>query len=148
MATKGPVPKRSDQRHGHRPKADADDITRITPTEEILGPPLDLEGCHPLAADWYDGLRRSGQAGLYQPSDWAQARIWTELISRALNQGDRPSAVLVAAWASGAGELLTTEGARRRMRLELDRPMRSDPYAEHAEATVSNIMARLTGENA
>jgi len=145
MATKGPVPKRSDQRHGHRAKADADNITRITETDEIFGPPLDLEGVHPLASDWYDGLRRSAQADLFQPSDWSTARVWTELLSRALNQGDRPSAVLVAAWASGATELLTTEGARRRMRLELDRPQKADADAVRAAATVTAIRARLTG---
>jgi len=147
MGTHGPIPKRSDQRMGHRAKDDADDITRITPTEEILGPPLDLEGCHPLASDWYEGLRRSGQADLYQASDWAQARVWTELLSRALKQGSKPSAVLVAAWSSGAAELLSTEGARRRMRLELDRPRRSDPDAERAAASVADIRARLTREH-
>jgi len=32
--------------------------------------------------------------------------------------------MLVAAWSSGAAELLTKEGARRRLRIELDRECR------------------------
>lgn len=75
---------------------------------------------HPMAADWFRSLRESGQSAFYEPSDWQTARVWAELLSRQLLAG-RPSSQMIAAWAAGATELLTTEGARRRGRLELER---------------------------
>jgi hypothetical protein len=147
MGSRGPIPKRSDQRAGHRSKDDSAAITRLpgTPIDDPQGPPLDLVDAHPLAVDWYEGMRRSAQGYLFQPSDWSTARVWAELLSRALKQGDRPSAVLVAAWASGSTELLSTEGARRRVRLELDRPKRVDADDLRAKATVTALRTRLMG---
>jgi hypothetical protein len=62
-----------------------------------------------------------------------------------MKQGDRPSAVLIAAWHSGAAELLTTEGARRGVQIELERQPERDAHRERAEATVSDIQNRLMG---
>ena len=147
MATKGPIPKRSDQKHGHRTQAERDSISKIpvSAVDTITGPELGLNEPDPLAQDWYEGLRKSPQAIYFQPSDWAQARVWAELLSRALKQGERPSAVLIAAWSSGAAELMTTEGARRRMRVELERSSSSDPDADRADATVTDLRTRLGG---
>jgi hypothetical protein len=88
--------------------------------------------------------RRSGQAQFFEPSDWAQAKVWAHLLSVELFK-DKPSAMMIAAWASGAAELLTTEGARRRMRIELERAVVSDPGQDHADATVSSLMDRIGG---
>lgn len=147
MAAKGPVPKRSDQRLGHRTQAELDSVQKI-PFKQLTepsGPDLNLIDPDPLASDWYEGLRLSGQAEFFQPSDWAQARVWAELLSRALKQGGKPSAVLIAAWSSGASELMTTEGARRRMRLELERVPSADPDADRSDATVTDLRSRLGG---
>jgi hypothetical protein len=76
---------------------------------------------HPLARGWYSSLAESGQSAFYEPSDWQQAQVWATLLSRLL-YADRPSPEMAKAWQSGAAELLTTEGARRRLRLELTRP--------------------------
>lgn len=143
---KGPIPKRSDQKLGHRTEAEKAAVTKVVaqPSGPVR-PELGIEGVHELAADWYEGLRRSAQAEFFQPSDWAQARIWTELLSRTLKQGERPSAVLIAAWSSGAAELLTTEGARRRVRIELERVRGEDPDAARAMATVTDLRSRLGG---
>ena len=62
-----------------------------------------------------------------------------------LPEATRPSAVLIAAWSSGAGELLTTEGARRRMRIELERRPDRDADEERADATVTALRTRLEG---
>jgi hypothetical protein len=56
----------------------------------------------------------------YEPSDWATAQYVAEAMSRGL-ESPRFSAQLFAAVSSAMTELLTTEGARRRARLEIER---------------------------
>jgi hypothetical protein len=67
MPTKGPVPKRSTQRLGHRTQAERERTqTVVVPkSTKLAGPPLGIVDPHPLARDWYEGLRRSGQAGVH-----------------------------------------------------------------------------------
>lgn len=84
------------------------------------GPPTGDDAWHPIARDWYRSLGESGQSEMYQPSDWQTARVLAEVLSRALNSGKVPAALLDT-WQRGATELLTTEGARRRARIELER---------------------------
>lgn len=118
MGARGPVPKRVEARLGHRTVAERS-VTVAAGFEGVTQPPAD-DSWHVMAAEWYESLALSGQAAFYQPSDWATARVWAEILSRQLSAG-RVSAQMIAAWASGATELLTTEGARRRGRLELER---------------------------
>ena len=107
MGARGPVAKRSEERMGHRSKEEKDSITKAP-----SGAP----------ADWYLSLRESGQAAFYQPSDWAVARYAAELMSRVLDCSERgPNGQLVAALNSVMSSLLTTEGDRRRARMELER---------------------------
>jgi hypothetical protein len=90
---------------------------------------------HPIATGWYLSLRESGQAAFYQPSDWATARYAAELMSRMLSTDRPPNGQLVAALNSVMGSLLTTEGERRRARIELARK----PAAQQAPAGVTAI---------
>jgi hypothetical protein len=85
----------------------------------------------------------SGQARWYQPSDWQTARVWAELLSRQLASG-RPSAQMVAAWQQAATELLTTEGARRRARIELEAPA-VDEDEVAADAAMVTYLAAVKG---
>lgn len=92
------------------------------------GPPADVpdlpepdERWHQIATDWYLSLRESGQAAFYQPSDWAVARYVAELMSRGLSSDRPPNGQYVAALNSAMSSLLTTEGDRRRARIELER---------------------------
>lgn len=159
----GPVPKRSSQRRrrnkpdGPPPKGGAGATTEAwVEYAESLG--LDVpegsgraevqelvaaygrdEGWHPLAAEWFESLSQSGQSAFYEPSDWATARVAAELLSRALRQ-DRLSAALIERWQSAATELLTTEGARRRVRIELDVAAAGDGgLDEEAQSSVSDL---------
>ena len=138
--SRGPVPKRSSQRR--RRNSDGVEIA-TAPAAGAAAPEADPEW-HPLARDWYAALGESGQATFMEPSDWAQARIWAELISRELHKG-RASAQMVQAWASGATELLTTEGARRRLRIELERGATVDEDEEAAVASIDRYRNRRTG---
>jgi hypothetical protein len=123
MGARGPIGKRSEERMGHRSKEEKDSVTKAP-----SGAPVDLPDLpdadplwHPIAADWYLSLRESGQAAFYQPSDWAVARYAADLMSKVLMSERGPNGQLVAALNSVMSSLLTTEGDRRRARMELER---------------------------
>jgi hypothetical protein len=140
MSTRGPVPKRSDQRR----RTNKPDVPLIQAEagEHVTQPPA-VAAWHPMAKEWYRALGRSGQCRFYEASDWAQARIAAEIASRML-QSARVSAPLLAAWLSMSTGLLTTEGDRRRMRIELSRGG-VDEDAVAAAAAVTDIRSRLGG---
>jgi hypothetical protein len=144
MGARGPVPKRSSQRRRTN-KPEGGEITTAPSRAVRVAPPPAESRWHPLVRDWYDSLAESGQSRFYEPSDWAQAKIWAELLSRELKKRSRISAQMIAAWAAGATELLTTEGARRRMRLELERAGEVDGDEEAAVVAIDEYQKRLSG---
>ena len=122
MGAHGPIPKRSEERR-RRNKDDGPELIQAP-----AGAPDDLPELpepnplwHPIATDWYLSLRESGQAAFYEPSDWAVARYVAELMSRGLSEDRPPNGQYVAALNSAMASLLTTEGDRRRARMELER---------------------------
>lgn len=137
----GAVPKRSSQRR--RVNKTEIEIAQAPAADNVSIPPPNPEWSPP-ATRWYLSLAESGQSIWFEPSDWAQAWIWTEFLSRALNQGERPSSQLIAAWSAGASELLTTEGARRRMRIELARAEKADADEDAAVAALDEYRARFS----
>lgn len=72
MDTRGPVPKRSGDRNGHRSKDEALAVTSVELEGEVDIPDADPER-HPIAQDLWESLEKSGQARFYEPSDWAIA---------------------------------------------------------------------------
>lgn len=103
---------------------------------------------HPVAEGWYLALARSGQAIFYEPSDWATAYLVAGQISLALEprpvqigvDGEgapifrtmvmpMPGATLNAILKAGSS-LMTTEGDRRRLRMELERKKAADAAIE------------------
>lgn len=138
----GPIPKRSDQRR--RRNTDGGEITSGSGPAVGIEVPEPDPHWHVAAVRWYRSLADSGQAGWYQPSDWAQAWIWAEFLSRALNQGARPSSQLIATWSAGATELMTTEGARRRLRMELERGGVVDDDENAAVAALDDYRTRFS----
>jgi hypothetical protein len=122
MGAHGPIPKRSEERR-RRNKDDGPELIQAP-----AGGPEDLPDLpepdplwHPIAVDWYLSLRESGQAAFYEPSDWAVARYAADLMSKVLMSERGPNGQLVAALNSVMSSLLTTEGDRRRARMELER---------------------------
>lgn len=111
----GPVPKRDAERR-RRNKVDID---KVEITGEVEAPDVDPDW-HPIAKDWYVSLGKSGQSRYFEPSDWSAARYVAEVMTRNLG-GFKFSAQLFAAVWSAMADLLTTEGARRRVRMEVDR---------------------------
>lgn len=108
--------------------------------QELVAQGAGDDGWHPLAREWFDSLADSGQAGFFEPSDWATARVYAEVLSsavRLLREGGRGAGTLIERWQVGATELLTTEGARRRARIELERE--ADGQDEETTADVSEL---------
>lgn len=122
MGSRGPIPKRSEERR-RRNKVDGPELVTAPsgPPTELPDLPDPDPNWHEIATDWYLSLRESGQAAFYEPSDWAVARYVAELMSRALSSDRPPNGQYVAALNSAMSSLLTTEGDRRRARMELER---------------------------
>ncbi|MFF8299580.1 hypothetical protein ACF07M_30030 [Streptomyces globisporus] len=122
MGTRGPIPERSEARR-RRNKPDGPDLVQASsgPPEEMPDLPEPDPLWHPIASDWYLSLRESGQSAFYEPSDWAMARYAAHVMSQVLMSDRGPNGQLVAALNSVMSSLLTTEGDRRRARLELER---------------------------
>jgi hypothetical protein len=144
MGARGPVGKRSDQRHGHRTKAEQEAVTKVQINDGPLPVEEPEESWHPIAKRWFTSLGESGQRVFYEASDWATARYVAEAMSRNLEAG-RFSAQLFAAVMSGMSSLLTTEGDRRRVRVELERAVQTDADEEAAVAALDEWRKRLSG---
>jgi hypothetical protein len=129
----GPVPKRSDQRRSSAPPGRP--ITKAPAGSRVpVACPEPEERWHPQAVKWYSALAESGQAQFYEPSDWAQAALIAEGISRML-YADRLSAQMFTAVNDASVRLLVTEGDRRRARIELDRAGAAADADEDAAVT-------------
>jgi hypothetical protein len=129
----GPIPKRSDERRRTNHKAETDRVSLALPVVEWPEPdPL----WPAIARDWFRSLGESGQAVYYEPSDVQMARVGAEVLARLINQGQRMSSQLLASWLTLSNSLLTTEGDRRRVRLELERQGSTD---EDEDASVTAI---------
>jgi hypothetical protein len=119
---RGPVPKRSEART-RRNKEPEGDVKLAKGTSKPSSWPPASERWDELAVDWYHGLRDSGMAEYYEQSDIEMARIIAGELSHYLKsyEGKR-SAMMFAALMTAMSSLGVTEGDRRRMRIELEKP--------------------------
>jgi hypothetical protein len=130
MGTRGPIPKRDEERV-RRNKTGEDGLE--TDTVEMVGkvevPELDLpvlmdrDGnllqTHPMVVNLWESLPMSGQAKYWEPSDWQYARIVMFAINELLVDGI--SAMKLAAVDAMMSKLLLTEADRRRVKIEVQR---------------------------
>jgi hypothetical protein len=155
----GPVPKRSNQRHGHRGQAAVAAIDRA-PAAARVEVPAAHEDWHPIARRWFESLADSGQAFFYEPSDWATAYLIAESISRDLNPqfvgiSEKTGEPIIekipmkgaslAAYLKAMTALLVTEGDRRRARVELERPQGDDADEQAGVTAIDEWQRRLSG---
>lgn len=117
----GPPPKRDDQRR-HRGELALGKVADRAPGAAEVPIPEANPSWHPIALRWYESLAKSGQSVFYEPSDWMTAWVVAESMSLELSTGEPPKAASLTAWLKAMSVLMVTEGDRRRMRLELDRP--------------------------
>jgi hypothetical protein len=110
----GPPPKPGSQR---RPRNKTQPSTRVAVHDAVRGPELTGEHSE-VAVRFWQSLRTSGQAEIYQPSDWSAA----ELVVVAIDAFTlKPQASMLASIRAGMAALLVSEADRRRVREELER---------------------------
>lgn len=141
MGARGPVPKRSNQRR--RRNADTRPDRVAAPAAPVSAPPLDFPA-HRIAEDWYRSLSDSGQAQYFEPSDWQAARVLAYDLTRHLNSGRASAQMLAAIW-SAMGDLLTTEAARRRVRMEILRASDEESDARAGVVAILDDYRRAVG---
>ena len=113
-----PVPKRSSERiRRNKPEVPIDKVTVIGGVDI---PALGIDDPHPITINLYQALRESGQSRYFEPSDWAFARFTLTFADKLL-KSQRPSGPVLATVHSMMGDLLVSEGARRRFRVEVER---------------------------
>lgn len=139
----GRMPKRSSQRTGHRTKAEKAATEAVPVAGEVQVPP-ESDEWHPLARDWYVSLTKSGQARFFEPSDWAAARYVAEVMTKNLTAETFSAALFSAVW-SAMDSLLTTEGSRRRVRLEIERKGGDTDADEESSVTQLDEYRQLYG---
>jgi hypothetical protein len=123
MGSRGPVPKRSQERR-RRNKVDTDTVT----IDGAVRAPRAEKDWHPIAKGWFNSLKKSGQSAFYEPSDWQLARYVASAMTTNLKAG-KFSAQLFQSVVAAMTELLTSEGARRRIRLEIQREVGDEDLA-------------------
>lgn len=139
MSRKGPPPKRDSQRRRQN-KPDTP-VETATSDGGVRGPKL--VGNHSAPAKrWYEALQRSGQAQFFEPSDWAAAELVVLAIDKFVKSG---SAMMLGAIEKMSANLLVTEGDRRRLRLELERPAPAQGQEGADVAWIDDARNRLRG---
>ncbi|UFD97943.1 minor tail protein [Streptomyces phage Pablito] len=121
MGVRGPIPNReSDLARPRSRKGTDEQEAKKGLMRKVTVPRADPEW-HPIAKQLYDSLKKSGQADFYQQSDWALAYALCDDLSH-YKKSSKRSAQMAQTLYSALGNLLVTEGDRRRVRIELQEP--------------------------
>lgn len=114
----GPVPKRSEERiRRNKPEYE---ITRIEAEGTVEQPDLGFDDPHPITVELWESMAQSAQSEYYEPTDWAYAKFVLHHADQLL-KNSRPSAQMFQGITSSFGDLLMSEGARRRVAMEIER---------------------------
>jgi hypothetical protein len=133
----GRIPKRVEARMGHRSKAEKEAVAQVPLNAPLVEQPPPDEGWHPLGLSWYQSLAASGQSLFFEPADWEAAKVAAGMITK-LFTTERVNAQLFSATWAAMNDLLSTEGSRRRLKLELERTG-GDKKAAQAASSVATI---------
>lgn len=117
MGTRGPAPKRSDQRR----RRNSPERPIEQPIGAVDAPDLALPGVHPLAESLYEAIKTSPEAQFFTPAVWQRARISTQVLSNALNAGGKMSAIMYSALQSDWKDFLISPADQRRLGIEVQR---------------------------
>lgn len=126
----GPPPKRSEERI-RRNKPDAP-IDKVQATGPVSVPDLGLTDPHPMVVDLYESMKTSAQSTYYEPSDWQNAR-WTFMELDRYLKSPKQTAIWLSTLHAMVGDLLLTEAARRRMRIEVERTKAAEAVTDVAD---------------
>lgn len=167
--TRGPLPKRSEERRRtNKPENEGKTAVTQGPGHKAVMPAPHPDW-HPLVTQFYLSLNESGESAWYQASDWMAAYVLCESMSRDLKPqfagfqerynhdsgGIEKTPVMVKMPLKGASlaaylrlfnTLGVTEGDRRRIGIELQKPTSGQPSAEElAAAGVADLRDRMMG---
>ena len=141
-------PKRSEQRR--RRNKDESGLTLLhgAGSSRVEVPEVD-PSWEPMAAEWFKSLAESGQARYFEPSDWQAARLLAHQMSLLLRDSEESgqpirASAFEALWSS-MGDLLTSEGARRKVRVELQRPTGDSGEAAATKSTLEEYQSMFSG---
>lgn len=95
-------------------------MAKAAGAESVVVPDADPQW-HPIARRLWDATRESGQTKFYEPSDWALLYSLMDDLSYAKRAERRPAGLVETIY-SQLGNLLVSEGDRRRVQVELHRP--------------------------
>lgn len=154
----GPPPKREEERR--RRNKDAVPTTKVNLDETLAGDvevPAADEDWHPIARLIWDSIPQSGQSIFMEPSDWAAAYLFCESVSRDLQPqvvGITESGEVIkdeiplkgaslSAYLKMMGQLMMTEGERRKLKIELERKKAADAAASGGSNVVPISKTRM-----
>ena len=127
---KGPVPKRSSERiRRNKPETP---LATIHALGVVKIPDLDLDNPHPIITELWDGMVKSAQSKYYEPSDWGYARLVLFFADQQIKAA-RPNGQILNTLHSMLGDLLVTEGSRRKCRIEVEREATKETVTDIAE---------------
>lgn len=134
------MPKRSDQRMGHRAKADEPQHVNVVGVVKI---PRVNPKWNATARALYRSLRDSGHSKYMEPSDWQAAQLAADTTTIAAET--KSADMMKLAWRMWT-DLMVNESSRRRAGIEVYREAAPPPAATPDEEpeTVSDHRARLT----
>lgn len=139
MGSRGPVPNRSEDLSRDR-DANRGDRPAITKGKSRpASVPEPDPTWHPIARLLWDATIESGQADFYESSDYAFLFSICDDVSYYKHMGKRSGQMLASIY-SAMENLLVTEGARRRVRVELQ-----DDVEEDAEVVDMDARRRQIG---
>ena len=130
MGTRGPVPKRSEERVGH-PTGKKEDVAVTAGELMPVKWPRARSGWSALAKEMYRAAQESGQSGFYQQTDIVRLRFLLDQMTYYEAQPQR-SAMMLQVITSEFSNLLLSEADRRRVRIELSR---KDTSVDDAQVT-------------
>lgn len=110
--------KRSDERHGHRTKAEQSQTSKVSTHVKPIVPHAD-PGWSKMAQEMYKALKRSPQSVYYTDADWQYAK-WTMFVMT--DTQDNPTAMKVATVDGMLSKLLVDEPSRRKANIEIQQP--------------------------
>lgn len=119
----GPIPLRSDEKGPRHQASESGIELKKGHARGFKTIPKADPNWAPRAKEWFNSLGQSGMIDFYEESDWATAKILCDALTGwyAKLPKDR-SAMMLDIILKQMGNLGTTEGERRRMRIELDLP--------------------------
>lgn len=134
----GPVPKRESERiRRNKPEVP---VTKIEAGGAVEQPELGFDNPHQIIADMWRSAAESGQAIYYEPSDWQLFRFTLHFADQLLKAG-RPSAQLLKVVTDSFGDLLLSEGSRRRVRIEVERDKQKAEVVDLQSAIQERLQA-------